>query len=137
MDHGAEHCLASSHLAWAPLIHLNARPVRSAAPRPRPAQAARPGRRRASPPLALATGEQVAIEVEGDLDVRVTHEGRERLRVDARGDHQRGVGVAALVRGDPVEARRLPRLIGPALVAIRPKRVRRRPTEGKLVAGPS
>ena len=51
-----------------------------------------------------APGEQVPVLVERDPDVRVPHEGRERLHVDARGDHQGRVAVAALVQGRLLDA---------------------------------
>lgn len=49
--------------------------------------------------LCLDAWHQVAVEVEGDLDRRMAHEGRERLGVDARGDHERGIGMASLMKG--------------------------------------
>jgi hypothetical protein len=41
--------------------------------------------------------EQVAVDVEGDADRRVTHLRLEVLRVRAGGDHERGVGVPQVV----------------------------------------
>ena len=47
--------------------------------------------------LLLVARHQVAVAVERDRDVGVPHVRRERLRVDARGDHQRGEGMPCLV----------------------------------------
>ena len=65
--------------------------------------------------FAFGAREQVPIAVERDRDIRVAHVGRERLRVDPGGDHQRGKGVATFVRGDPSEPGFGPSLIGSGL----------------------
>src|SRR4051794_31816512 len=49
----------------------------------------------------------------GDDDRGVAHVAAERLRVHARGDHQRGVGVAALVQRDAADAGGGPGLVRP------------------------
>ena len=53
--------------------------------------------------LLLGAGEEVPVAVERDGHGGVPEEGREGLRVDARGDHQRREGVAAFVQADRVE----------------------------------
>jgi hypothetical protein len=63
--------------------------------------------------------EEMAVAIEGDRDGGVAEVLGERLGVDARGDHQRGEGVAAL---DGVD-RELVALDGP--VADAPQRVER------------
>jgi hypothetical protein len=45
----------------------------------------------------------VAVTVEGDRDARVAHVRGEGFDVDARGDHQAGERVAALVQPDGLE----------------------------------
>jgi hypothetical protein len=56
----------------------------------------------------LVTGHQVPIQIEGDRHARVTHVRAQRLRVDARGDHERREGVPALVQRDRTQSRALP-----------------------------
>lgn len=48
--------------------------------------------------LNLGTRHKVAVEVERDLDRGMAHERRESLGVDARRDHEGGVGMARLVQ---------------------------------------
>jgi hypothetical protein len=49
---------------------------------------------------AVCVREEVAVEVQRDADRRVPHLRLEVLRVCARGDHQRGVGVAEIVEAE-------------------------------------
>ena len=58
---------------------------------------------------------EVAVAIERDRDRAVPHVGREGLGIHARGNHQRGKGVAALVQGDPRQPCRLPGLVGALL----------------------
>lgn len=55
--------------------------------------------------LVMAPGEQVPVDIEGRLDLRVAHELLDRLGVGACVDQQRGKGVAALVEGDRPQRR--------------------------------
>src|SRR5438445_10461729 len=50
--------------------------------------------------VVFVAGEEVSVSVEGDGDACVAHVGAECFDVDAGGDHEGGVGVAAFVQGD-------------------------------------
>src|SRR5437899_2054137 len=50
--------------------------------------------------VVFVAGEEVSVSVEGDGDACVAHVGAEGFDVDAGGDHEGGVGVAAFVQGD-------------------------------------
>lgn len=51
----------------------------------------------------VAVWQQVPVDIEGGLDLRVAHELLNRLRVRACVDQQRGKCMAALVEGDRIE----------------------------------
>src|SRR5918992_5443676 len=76
--------------------------------------------------LVFRTREQVPVAVERHRDRRVAHEGRERLGVHSRGDHQRGERVPAVVQTDRLEPGCLPgppgaltdRLVGERLAVL-------------------
>lgn len=60
----------------------------------------------------------MAVEVERDLDRGMAHESREGLGIDARRDHERGVGVARLVESQTLgQSSLLPSPIGAAIEA--------------------
>jgi hypothetical protein len=84
--------------------------------------------------LLLGAGHQVAVAIQGDADVRVTHEGRERLCVDASSDHQAGEGMATLVGRDPLQPRPPPSGVGAVLQVLAVKGIRRRPPEEQVVS---
>jgi hypothetical protein len=65
--------------------------------------------------LLFGTRHEVPVDIEGDLDRAMAHEGAERLRVHAGVDHQARRGVAAVVEGESLEARLLPSLVGSLL----------------------
>jgi hypothetical protein len=55
------------------------------------------------------------ITVERDRNTGVPHVGRQALGVGARRDGERGEGVAAVVKGQPLELPGLPCRVGPPL----------------------
>src|SRR5215217_4346036 len=58
--------------------------------------------------LELIPRKQMPIAVERERDGGMAHVGAQRLDVDASRDHQRGEGVATLVKGDRLKAGALP-----------------------------
>ena len=63
--------------------------------------------------LRLRAGHEVPVQVERDADVGVAHERAERLGVDARGDHERGVRMSGVVQRGARQAERGPRVPRP------------------------
>src|SRR5439155_22363016 len=82
--------------------------------------------------LALVAGHQVPVAVERHGDARMAHIGRERLGIDAGGDHEGGVGVAALVKADRDKLCLLPGRLCAPHERLRAKRLSASPTKDKL-----
>ena len=87
--------------------------------------------------LALVARHQVAVAVERDHHARVTHVGAQRLRVDARRDHQRRERVPALVERDRLEPGSLPCPAGAVAQRLRLERDASALTEREPVERPS